>query len=79
MADPRDERQLNDAAERFDGYLDALLGDGRPSPDTVGDRDEAEMARMAAELAASDASVSVVGSGRRSRKLAERAVELMRV
>ncbi|HEX7225390.1 MAG TPA: Rieske 2Fe-2S domain-containing protein [Candidatus Limnocylindria bacterium] len=52
MADPRDERQLNDAAERFDGYLDALLGDGRPSPDTVGDRDEAEMARMAAELAA---------------------------
>ena len=42
-----------DAAERFDGYLDALLGDGRPSPDAVGDRDEAEMARMAAELAAS--------------------------
>jgi nitrite reductase/ring-hydroxylating ferredoxin subunit len=41
-----------DAAERFDGYLDALLGDGRPSPDAVGDRDEAEMARMAAELAA---------------------------
>ena len=46
--DGRDE----DAAERFDGYLDALLGDGRPSPEAVGDRDEAEMARMAAELAA---------------------------
>jgi predicted Zn-dependent peptidase len=40
----------------------------------------AEDARgFAAELAASDASVSVVGSGRRSRKFAERAVELMRV
>src|SRR5688500_15134900 len=51
MAD--DERRDTDAADRFDGYLDALLGDGRPSPDAVGDRDEAEMARMAAELAAS--------------------------
>jgi len=51
MAD--DERRDGDAAERFDGYLDALLGDGRPSPEAVGDRDEAEMARMAAELAAS--------------------------
>ncbi len=50
MAD--DERRLNDAADRFDGYLDALLGDGRPSPEAVGDRDEAEMARTAAELAA---------------------------
>ncbi len=50
MAD--DERRLNDAADRFDGYLETLLGDGRPSPDSVGDRDEAEMARMAAELAA---------------------------
>ena len=48
----RPERRDEDAAERFDGYLDALLGDGRPSPDAVGDRDEAEMARMAAELAA---------------------------
>ena len=47
------ESRDQDAAERFDGYLDALLGDGRPSPDAVGDRDEAEMARMAAELAAS--------------------------
>ena len=48
-----DERRLDDAAERFDGYLEALLGDGRPSPDAIGDRDEAEMARMAAELAGS--------------------------
>jgi cytochrome b6-f complex iron-sulfur subunit len=47
-----DDRRDDDAAERFDAYLDALLGDGRPSPDAVGDRDEAEMARMAAELAA---------------------------
>jgi cytochrome b6-f complex iron-sulfur subunit len=46
--DPRD----GDAADRFDAYLEALLGEGRPSPDAVGDRDEAEMARMAAELAA---------------------------
>jgi nitrite reductase/ring-hydroxylating ferredoxin subunit len=48
-----DERHDGDAAERFDRYLDALLREGRPSPDAVGDRDEAEMARMAAELAAS--------------------------
>ncbi len=41
-----------DAADRFDRYLDALLGEGRPSPEAVGDRDEAEMARTAAELAA---------------------------
>jgi nitrite reductase/ring-hydroxylating ferredoxin subunit len=48
-----DDRRLDDdAADRFDAYLEALLGDGRPSPDTVGDRDEAEMARTAAELAA---------------------------
>ena len=38
MAD--DDRRLNDAAERFDAYLEALLGDGRPSPEAVGDRDE---------------------------------------
>jgi cytochrome b6-f complex iron-sulfur subunit len=50
MAD--DERRLDRPAERFDRYLDALLGDGRPSPDGVEDRDEAEMARTAAELAA---------------------------
>lgn len=40
-----------DQAERFERYLDALLGDGRPSPSDVGDADEAEMARLAAELA----------------------------
>jgi cytochrome b6-f complex iron-sulfur subunit len=50
MAD--DERRTRDAAERFEQYLDALLGTGRPSPDSVADADEAEMARMAAELAA---------------------------
>jgi cytochrome b6-f complex iron-sulfur subunit len=49
----RDPARDMDAAERFDAYLEALLGDGRPSPEAVGDRDEAEMARMAAELAAS--------------------------
>jgi len=49
MAD--DERR--DEAARFDGYLEALLGEGRPSPESVADRDEAEMARLAAELAAS--------------------------
>ena len=33
MADD-DRRHLDDAAaDRFDGYLEALLGDGRPSPD----------------------------------------------
>ena len=40
------------AAERFDRYLDSLIGGGRPSPDDVEDRDEAEMARLAAELSA---------------------------
>src|SRR5687767_15653558 len=50
--DEREDIPATDAAERFDGYLEALLGDGRPSPEAVGDRDEAEMARMAAELAA---------------------------
>lgn len=56
MAD--DERRLADAADRFDAYLEALLGDGRPSPDAVGSRDEAEMARTAAELAAIGRAVS---------------------
>ena len=40
------------SAERFEQYLDALLTGGRPSPDDVANRDEAEMARLAAELAA---------------------------
>lgn len=43
------------AAERFDRYLDTLLAGGRPSPGDVGDRDEADMARLAAELAAASA------------------------
>jgi nitrite reductase/ring-hydroxylating ferredoxin subunit len=46
MADERDPR-----AERFERYLDALLGGGRPSPDDVASGDEAEMARLAAEMA----------------------------
>ena len=46
MADERDPR-----AERFERYLDALLAGGRPSPDDVESRDEAEMARLAAEMA----------------------------
>jgi nitrite reductase/ring-hydroxylating ferredoxin subunit len=40
------------AADRFERYLDALLADGRPSPDDIADRDEAEMARLAAEMSA---------------------------
>jgi nitrite reductase/ring-hydroxylating ferredoxin subunit len=59
MADDRDlERDLDpapdepEAAQRFDRYLDSLIGGGRPSPDDVRDRDEAEMARLAAEISA---------------------------
>jgi nitrite reductase/ring-hydroxylating ferredoxin subunit len=50
-----DDPRRPDAADRFDDYLEALLGAGRPSPESVADRDEAEMARLAAELAASAA------------------------
>jgi nitrite reductase/ring-hydroxylating ferredoxin subunit len=46
MADERDPR-----AERFERYLDALLGGERPSPEDVESGDEAEMARLAAEMA----------------------------
>ncbi len=46
MADEQDPR-----AERFERYLDALLGGDRPSPDDVASGDEAEMARLAAEMA----------------------------
>ncbi|MDP9270228.1 MAG: Rieske 2Fe-2S domain-containing protein [Chloroflexota bacterium] len=53
MADePRDLLPQPDDAERFDRYLDALVTDGRPSPEDVAAGDEAEMARTAAELAA---------------------------
>jgi cytochrome b6-f complex iron-sulfur subunit len=48
-----DDRQRADAAELFAEYVDALLGDGRPSPHSVADADEAQMARVAAELAGS--------------------------
>jgi nitrite reductase/ring-hydroxylating ferredoxin subunit len=51
--DPRDPR-----VERFERYLDALLGGDRPSPDDVGSTDEAEMARLAAEIA------GAIGRGR---------------
>ena len=52
--EPRDEADeaMRPGAERFDRYLDALLSGERPSPDDVADRDEAEMARLAAELSA---------------------------
>jgi nitrite reductase/ring-hydroxylating ferredoxin subunit len=54
MADERDLRPAADgeeaAAERFERYLEAVLRDGRPSPEDVTDGDEAEMARLAAEL-----------------------------
>ena len=52
--DPGDEPDatMGPGADRFERYLDALLGGGRPSPDDVADRDEAEMARLAAELSA---------------------------
>jgi nitrite reductase/ring-hydroxylating ferredoxin subunit len=46
-----DERNELDRPEAFERFLDALLSGERPSPDTVADLDEAEMARLAAELA----------------------------
>jgi cytochrome b6-f complex iron-sulfur subunit len=51
MAEPKD-AALEPRADRFERYLDALLAGDRPSPDDVGDRDEAEMARLAAEMSA---------------------------
>src|SRR5687768_18133470 len=56
--DEREDLPATDAAERFDGYLEALLGDGRPSPEEVGDGDEAEVARTAVELAGTGASAA---------------------
>jgi nitrite reductase/ring-hydroxylating ferredoxin subunit len=53
VPEPRDLRPDEvDAVERFERYLDTLLSDRRPSPDDVTDANEAEMARMAAELSA---------------------------
>jgi len=51
-----------DPAERFEHYLEALIGGGRPSPEDVGSPDEAGMARTAAELAAL-ATVAQSGQG----------------
>jgi cytochrome b6-f complex iron-sulfur subunit len=48
----RPDEAMVSEADRFEHYLDALLSGGRPSPDDVADRDEAEMARLAAELSA---------------------------
>jgi hypothetical protein len=60
VPEPRELRPDEAAAvDRFDRYLDALLADGRPSPDDVADTDEAEMARTAAELSAAAASESL--------------------
>jgi cytochrome b6-f complex iron-sulfur subunit len=50
--DEPDEAMNPDNADRFERYLDALLTGGRPSPDDIADSDEAEMARLAAELSA---------------------------
>ncbi|MGI8657354.1 MAG: ubiquinol-cytochrome c reductase iron-sulfur subunit [Candidatus Limnocylindria bacterium] len=47
MADERDPR-----AERFERYLAGLMGGSRPSPHDVDGDAEAEMARLAAEMAA---------------------------
>ena len=56
MADQRDPRDPplepgdEQAAERFERYVEAVLRDGRPSPDDIAEGDEGEMARLAAEL-----------------------------
>ncbi|MDH4334088.1 MAG: Rieske (2Fe-2S) protein [Chloroflexota bacterium] len=47
-----DEERAEAGAERFGRYLDALLAGARPSPDDIGSPDEAEMAHVAAEMAA---------------------------
>ncbi|HEX6139448.1 MAG TPA: Rieske (2Fe-2S) protein [Candidatus Limnocylindria bacterium] len=51
--DPQPDAQADPGApERFERYVDALLAGGRPSPDDIAGRDEAEMARLAAEMSA---------------------------
>ena len=52
--EPRDETDeaMGPSADRMERYLDALLSGERPSPDDVADLDEAEMARLAAEMSA---------------------------
>jgi cytochrome b6-f complex iron-sulfur subunit len=56
-----DDARLGRDAERFDRYLDALLGAGRPSPDAIAGDDEAEMARTAAELVAHAGAAEIAG------------------
>ena len=51
MAEHEEPGELQ-SSERLERYLDALLRDERPSPDDVAGGDEAEIARLAAELAA---------------------------
>lgn len=55
MADERDPR-----GDDFAEYLDALLQDARPSPRHVADADEAEMARLAAEMAAASGPADLI-------------------
>jgi nitrite reductase/ring-hydroxylating ferredoxin subunit len=43
-------------AERIDAFIQALFSDERPSPGTIAGGDEAEIARVAAELAAASTS-----------------------
>jgi nitrite reductase/ring-hydroxylating ferredoxin subunit len=46
-------RELDEpGAERLERYLDALFAGSRPSPDQLTDREEADVARLAAELSA---------------------------
>jgi len=50
--DPRPTPDESASADRMDRYLDALLSGDRPSPGDLGEGDEAEMARLAAEMSA---------------------------
>ncbi|HSK93576.1 MAG TPA: Rieske (2Fe-2S) protein [Candidatus Angelobacter sp.] len=81
--DERDPR-LDERAGRFAAYLESLLADERPSPDVIDDRDEAEMARTAAELAGAssagtDPDPSFVDQLRIRMRRADEALETVRV
>ncbi len=90
MADER-ERDLRPtpdesaSADRIDRYLDALLAGERPSAADVGDHDEAEMARLAAEIAATaDPAASApdpafVDQLRRRMRAADEGIDAVRV
>ncbi len=73
------------SAERIDRYLDALLAGERPSAADVGDRDEAEMARLAAELSAtadptgSAPDPAFVDQLRRRMRAADQGIDAVRV